>query len=82
MKEKNCLTCHYNDKYIPGEYPCFYGSPNCRESSHHFLWTASTNGDKVRRMSDEELADLLFSYAYNGRSIKKDAILQWLKEEE
>lgn len=79
MKEKTSCNCYHNNKPRDNE-PC------CRCDSRH------TNADRIRNMSDEELADTLFDsclevmhidecpYADNVGKCKK-CILNWLQSE-
>lgn len=60
----------------------------CRE--HEETWKPKTNGDKIRAMNDEELAELYEEYAdcrmciyspHNCKSECVDGYTKWLKQE-
>ena len=42
--------------------------------------TINTNADKIRAMSDEELAEFLFLVGYHGGWGMKEFALEWLKQ--
>lgn len=83
--ERNCDNCKYRDVY--------YMAPPCDECNFEYQrqpqkgfqnWesNAMTNADRIRQMSDEELAEELWAWnqvcCYKWT---KDKILNWLKEE-
>lgn len=61
---KSCVTCVFALDY---EF-----SPACERCFRHSNWTAkpnaqpkpATNADRIRSMTDEELKDFLYSYAF------------------
>ena len=71
---KSCMNCH-NGTPIDFDRPCF-GKSGCYYQKGYPKWEPLTNGDKVRRMSDEDLAALLV--AYQGKHVKLDQIVRWL----
>lgn len=89
MKNKTCGECRYH-KNNRCMLPCYAmnhwaENPAC----HHFEEkTPPTNGDKIRQMSDEELAELIDN---SCKACAKDVtecdtecvngILAWLKQE-
>ncbi len=91
--ERNCDNCKYRDVY--------YMAPPCDECNFEYQrqpqkgfqkWEsdAMTNADRIRSMTDEELADLLRDYQcntcdFNGFCDETDKceekIIEWLKQE-
>lgn len=56
ITKKDCANCHFS--YVTGEQtPCFTDG-NCFANRKHPKWAPMWNGDKVRHMSNRELADL------------------------
>ena len=89
-----CETCDYANR-LPCKFPCSecdktMGSPFCCYEHEE----KPTNADRIRAMSDEELAELIVDnypmYAWNKevrhiffdgpRITHKEAWLQWLKQ--
>ena len=54
--KKDCTTCHWGHE-PGGASRCFEGV-NCFAKREHPNWTPETNGDRVRKMTDEQLRDL------------------------
>ena len=54
--KKDCVNCHWGLQ-PGGASRCFEGV-NCFANREHPNWTPETNGDRVRKMTDRELADL------------------------
>lgn len=81
MSERSCSTCKYDGKSAD-EAPCV-------ECKHRYMdkYAPLTNGDRIRQMSDEELAvELMCPYGsegpvcgVNGKTCK-ECTLQWLRE--
>lgn len=80
-----CYKCKFEHKPIDQE-PCEHCSDEYMKSGDHpaFQWAKSpSNADRIRAMSDEELAEWLCDIAgwlpmYEG---KMHPILDWLKQE-
>lgn len=87
---KNCK--HYNDfgdVIDEGQEPCW----SCLRArgdylpNHELIEKKKTNADRIRGMSDEELADMLsklkFTYNCNRLNTNEDEkeMLEWLKKE-
>lgn len=81
MVSKGCDTCKYEQRDIQ-DYPC-------RQCSYSYTekYEPKTNADKIRDMSDEELADCLLNMCnfikddgympiYNSETEKKERNLQ------
>lgn len=47
---KPCATCKHDHGKRAGK---------SRKGGHQYCWEPKTNGDRIRAMSDEELADFL-----------------------
>lgn len=83
MKEHSCENCKHIDKGIE--------SPECTGCIHNALdkWQPMTNGDRIRRMSDEELAESLKSIGImnghflriQGKEVSVEWVEKWLKKE-
>lgn len=82
MNEKSCSTCRYQDKG-EDEAPCVKCSKRYQNN-----YTPMTNADRIRQMTDEELAEVIMCHM--GDWICDDAhidmsciecTLRWLKEE-
>lgn len=76
---RNCNNCHFGivvDPMSPcnGQGGCFFQRENPPD------WQPLTNGDMVRRKSDQELAALLWSYKHSGGNVTRQDILEWLRE--
>lgn len=65
--KKNCDTC----KHCNGDWPCDYCGMCHAGDDHPTKWEPSeyyepdTNADRIRNMSDEELADFLLKLVYS-----------------
>ena len=55
MSEKLCTNCIY-EKVLAGLAPCINCSPITK---NHFVGKHRTNADRIRSMSDEELAEFI-----------------------
>ncbi len=73
------------------EYPCvYYDNHKCQKFSDekYNAWCdfdncehqTPSNGDKIRAMSDEELAALLFETFWAVSVIRTETVLQWLRQ--
>ena len=69
--KKTCCNCHWGQGAGNNKI-CF---PGCFSSHDHYNWSPLTNGDMVRQMADEELAELW------ERKCDKGVFLSWLKQE-
>lgn len=82
-----CINEHYQQEQL--------GSPSTTNKSESAVIKQQTNADRIREMSDEELADFLDSIGdgcewcadqemchlmYDTKFSCKDCILQWLKQ--
>ena len=88
---KNCETCKHDDKDYP-RYPfktpcneCVYTGdvPNKWEAAEHYV--PDTNADRVRAMSDEELAEFISccgcpDHARDCTGSCKDCTMEWLQQ--
>ena len=88
---KNCETCKHDD----AEYPSYPHKTPCNECEHTSdaptKWEAAdhykpiTNADRIRAMSDEELAEFVSNrgcpdHARNCTDSCKDCTTKWLKQ--
>lgn len=89
MKEEFCCNCHWYD----GVHGC-QGCAECKIKHEIVLWSdccdhlwlipkrlkigLKTNADRIRNMTDEELADWLIM---NGDGSDYETWLEWLKKE-
>ena len=73
-KRLRCKDCENSDKYSY-EHPCStcYGYENFKEKK------SMSNGDKIRSMSDEELAEFLAETELHGSQGSYKDYLEWLK---
>lgn len=53
--KKDCKNCHWR---TTSKNNCFDGEPYCFENPEHPLWQPKTNGDCVREMDDNALANI------------------------
>lgn len=68
------------DGTIPG-WNERHGEPPYIDIGGEFSPNPRTNGDRIRAMSDEELADYLYQTAHsNFKPLNKDFLLLWLKQ--
>ena len=77
QSDKSCQNCHHGivvdiDSPCNGQGGCFYDKTKPG-------WKPMTNGDKMRRMSNEDLAARLL--AYQGKKVSYGDILAWLESE-
>ena len=74
-----CDNCKY--RFFPAtRSPC----DNCiRSGDKYSEWTAQTNADRIRSMTDEEMADEILRWFnwLNAVDWQSDRIINWLKEE-
>ena len=56
---KPCTTCKHDHGRCAGK---------SRKGGHQYCWEPKTNGDRIRAMNDEELAELFDSIVDNGMS--------------
>ena len=71
----SCSRCKYRYKR-ENEVPCVGCIHNAVDN-----FKPMTQGDKIRSMSDEELAIFLHDYAYDSNEDGMDIIFAWLKSE-
>ena len=92
--KKNCENCGYKSREENPCSMCTVTSYSCGKESDPSMWVPIplTNGDRIRAMSDEELADRLIFYredleeflTNNGRyyeyedALKKE--IEWLQQ--
>ena len=69
---KKCDTCHWYDK--TEDAPC--AEQKCMINRKHPFWEPMQNGDMVRRMSNEQIAD-----HFSDLMISKGDLLDWLDSE-
>lgn len=74
---KSCVNCKHG--IVDYDRPCV-GKSGCFYRKGYPKWEPLTNGDMVRRKSDDELAALLWSYKQCGGNVTRQDILDWLKE--
>lgn len=67
--KKDCFNCHWGHQ-AGLESRCFDGV-NCFANSQHPNWTPETNGDRVRKMTDEQLRDLWGNTIFEKHLIPK-----------
>ena len=85
MNGSGCKNCPVN--------PChtlyYRGSYCCEQRAKHGLGDPMTNADRIRSMTDEELADFFYgirecsvcAYNYEDRCVRcSDGIFKWLKK--
>lgn len=76
MMVRECSNCKHKSKG-EDEAPC-----NRCERNASDMWEMESNADRIRSMSDEELADWIVSHddatERNGR-LERRGIVQWLK---
>ena len=89
--ERKCANCA-NNKWSDGKSPitdvciqCRYVSVNGRQQPSNWKPQPTTNGDRIRAMNDDELADYLAelgSEANNGviYSDRPEEWLEWIKQ--
>ena len=77
MKEyTGCNNCKYDSKES-SEFPCV-------ECSHNRVvdyFEPKTNADRIRNMSDEELAEWLHYHYENYVFITESEVMEWLQAE-
>ena len=72
--KRNCLNCKHNKKE-PFEFPC----RTCSIENNYLKHEKQTNADRIRDMSDKELAAFLFMHNCKIGSVER--ILEWLQME-
>lgn len=81
--------CHY---VMSHDGDCFYEGLPMDKKENCPMYKAKTNGDRIRQMTDEELAEVISGlgdcdtcYLYHRRcslnTSCKDAVLEWLRKE-
>ncbi len=73
MAEKSCNTCKYNGK-AENEAPCVECSKRYQNK-----YTQMTNGDRIRMMTDEELAEFISNIGQNCIICDSDCIAPWCR---
>lgn len=76
-----CKTCAFQE-YYPSQKPCLVclgGSP-LRVTGERYLKDTPTNGDYIRKMSDEELAECFWNICETHYKSEQEW-LEWLKKE-
>ena len=68
----DCRTCKSDCVRADGNY----GYTFCDKYTHPPM----TNADRIRAMSDEELAEFLFQVGYDHRWGLKEYALEWLQQ--
>ena len=80
---KTCAFCEKTDGM------CYTSNPPKRKciitgkfhEYDHICDAPQTNADRIRAMSDEELADILYKFAHsNNKPLNKGNLLEWLKQ--
>ena len=72
--EKSCSNCHKSFMEYGSAPDC---NSDCMFSFDHPAWEPMTNGDRVREMTDEDLA-----WLYSGSELDtrcREKFLDWLK---
>ena len=72
VMKRDCVNCHFGDK--TGDTPCV--EQKCMVNRKHPFWQPMQNGDRLRQMSNHEIAELL-----DGSVIDKEDFLDWLDSE-
>lgn len=72
---ESCDKCKYNEK-SETEYPCNQCVHNATDK-----FKPMTHADKIRSMSDEELAEFLSETELHGSQGKCEDYLKWLQSE-
>lgn len=82
MIKRDCDDCHYRE-LGPAEEPCKScnatdeGFTNWKKQEHSHM----TNADRIRLMSDEELAKWLYNFFWRSKKyIHLSCILGWLQQ--
>lgn len=81
MTQRDCDDCHYCE-LEPAEEPC----KSCNATDEGFTnWKKRehppmTNADRIRAMSDEELAEFLYQVGYDNGWGMKEYALEWLQQ--
>ena len=79
MTIRNCNNCHHGLAILePLDRPCV-GKGGCYYDKEYRDWKPMTNGDKLRRLSDRELAARLL--AWQKAKIPYGEIYEWLISE-
>ena len=68
----DCRTCKTDCARADGNY----GYTFCDKYTH----PPTTNADRIRAMTDEELAELLFQVGYDNGWGMKEYALEWLQQ--
>ena len=77
MKNIKCRSCFfYRNEWCEK----IVDSPDPEKVRDCAYFREMTNADKIRSMSDEELAEFLFQVGYNHRWGLKEYALDWLQQ--
>lgn len=75
----NCDNCKHFDEEAYDCTACLATRPPSKwEAAENYL--PPTNADRIRAMSDEELATLLFNIAWDGEAIHWVDAQEWVKK--
>jgi hypothetical protein len=71
----SCETCKYQNKTEHEE--------QCNRCTHNATdnYNPMTNADRIRSMTDEQIAYYLEGFAYGGMKVDANKILKWLQSE-
>jgi hypothetical protein len=73
---KKCKSCYLRDSK-----PCYECSACVRGDDHYKYYpTTHTNADRIRRMTDEELAEFLSHHVCYSGMADKVFTLRWLRQ--
>ena len=77
-EHNGCVGCSYEDRNCH-EDPCF----SCYGTKLRDNYKRATNADRIRKMSDEELAEFLvrFKNTFGEEYEGEQSCLDWLKSE-
>ena len=77
-EHNGCVGCSYEDRNCHEE-PCF----SCYGTKLRDNYKRATNADRIRKMSDEELAEFLvrFKNTFGEEYEGEQSCLDWLKSE-
>ena len=78
IEHNGCVGCSYEDRNCHEE-PCF----SCYGTKLRDNYKRATNADRIRKMSDEELAEFLvrFKNTFGEEYEGEQSCLDWLKSE-
>ena len=75
MEHDRCNGCAYENESVTGKH-CVY----CDGTKQGDMYKRATNADRIRSMSDEELAEFLANFAWDNEPTKKETY-EWLQSE-